>query len=177
MTKIGFFIGILVLLLVANTCSAAGLDLSIVPENGAITVEPGKTISYIVTVSDDEIDPSDPYLVENVQFSINRTNRGTWLNPAWNYEFVPPTVRLESNTDSKSSKLTLHIPEDATLGTYSHTVEASAKNKYDEEVEITGRIAVNVIDTDVTNIPEFPSIALPVAAIIGLVAVFGRKKE
>jgi hypothetical protein len=27
------------------------------------------------------------------------------------------------------------------------------------------------------SIPEFPSIALPVAAVLGLVAVFGRKKE
>lgn len=182
MTKIGFFIGILVLLLVANTCSAAGLSLSIVPENGTTTVEPGKTISYIATVRDDGIgDPTDPgfdqNLIENVQFSINRTIQGPWSNPNWNYEFVPPTVRLESSNDSKSSTLTLQIPEDVTPGTYYHTVEASAKNQYDEEMELTGRITVNVINTDVNNIPEFPSIALPVAAILGLVAIFGRRKE
>jgi hypothetical protein len=34
-----------------------------------------------------------------------------------------------------------------------------------------------VIDNTSTNIPEFPSVAVPVAAILGLVVIFGRKKR
>lgn len=182
MVKIGFIFGLLGLLLLANTCAAAGLTLSVVAVNGT-SVEPGESISYIATVSDSEIgnptDPSfDPMLAESVSFSINRTSQTTvWENPNWDYTFDPSTVRLENSTDSKSSTLTLQIPKDATQGTYSHKVEASARNQYDKEMNLTGRITVNVINSDVNNIPEFPSIALPAAAILGLVAIFGRKRE
>jgi hypothetical protein len=31
--------------------------------------------------------------------------------------------------------------------------------------------------THVTSVPEFPTVALPIAAVIGLVFIFGRKKE
>jgi hypothetical protein len=178
MKKIGFFIGIFLLLLLANTCSASGLTLSVLPEDGSISVEPGQTISYIATVSDVYIGNTDPLLAEDVQFSINRTYQDTWWNPNWNYEFLPSTVRLESGTDSKASTLTLHVPENAIPGTYSHTVEASALNQYDQVIgQTTGRITINVIDTDVTSVPEFPTVALPVAAILGLLFIIGRKKE
>ncbi|KKF99262.1 PEF-CTERM sorting domain-containing protein [Methanosarcina mazei] len=33
------------------------------------------------------------------------------------------------------------------------------------------------VTTEVTTVPEFPTVALPVAAILGLVFIFGRKKE
>ncbi len=176
MVKIGFLFGLLGLLLLANTCSAAGLTLSVVAENGTISVEPGQSIRYIATVSDSEITGAD--LAEDVRFSINRTHQDTYLNPDWSYSFNPLEVRLENELDSKSSILTLEVPEDATPGTYNHTVQVSALNEYDKMIEgYTGRVTVNVINTDVNNIPEFPSIALPVAAVLGLVIVFGRKKE
>jgi hypothetical protein len=38
-------------------------------------------------------------------------------------------------------------------------------------------IVVEIKGKDLTLIPEFPTVALPVAAILGLVFVFGRKKE
>lgn len=33
------------------------------------------------------------------------------------------------------------------------------------------------VTTHVTTVPEFPTIALPIASILGLIFVFGRKKE
>jgi hypothetical protein len=42
---------------------------------------------------------------------------------------------------------------------------------YDDQVNL------KVIDNTSTNIPEFPSVAVPVAAILGLVVIFGRKKR
>jgi hypothetical protein len=134
-------------------------------------------------VSDVEIgDPGEtnfnPLLAEDVQFSINRTYQDTWWNPNWNYEFLPSTVRLERGTDSNSSMLTLHVPENAIPGTYSHTVEASALNQLDQIMgQTTGRITINVIDTDVTAVPEFPTVALPVVAVLGLLFIIERKKE
>lgn len=36
---------------------------------------------------------------------------------------------------------------------------------------------INALDPHATSVPKFPSIAVPVAAILGLVIIFGRKKE
>lgn len=178
MVKIGLLFGLLGLLLLANTCSAAGLTLSVVAENGTISVEPGQSIRYIATVNDDGIGFVDPMLAEDVSFSINRARQTTvWENPNWDYTFDPSTVRLENGADSKSSTLTLKIPENTPEGIYNHTVEVSAMNQLDRETNLEGRVTVNVINTDVNSIPEFPSIVLPVAAVLGLVAVFGRRKE
>ncbi|KKG15007.1 hypothetical protein EO98_16710 [Methanosarcina sp. 2.H.T.1A.6] len=172
MVKIGVLFGLLGLLLLANTCSAAGLTLSVVAENGTISVQPGQSISYIATVSDDElIEPED------VQFSINRTNQEPNWNPDWNYKFNPSKVRLESQTESKSSILTFDVPEGTTPGVYYHTIQINASSDFEQSVGIKGRITVNVINTNVNNIPEFPSIALPAVAVLGLVAIIGRKKE
>lgn len=167
-------IGIFVLLLLVNTCSAAGLTLSVAAVNGTISVEPGQSISYIATVSDGEITSAD--LAEDVQFSINRTYQDSYRNPDWSYAFNPSEVRLENEIDSKSSILTLEVPEDATPGTYYHTVEVNARNELDKMFEIRGRIVVDVINTDVNNIPEFPTVAMPMLAILGLVAIIGRRK-
>lgn len=171
MVKIGFLFGFLGLLFLVNTCSA-GLTLSVIPENGTYDVTPGETISYIATVIDDET-----FEAETVSFSINRTYQNDIWNPDWYYVFDPSTVQLADANDSQSSKLTLEVPADATPGTYYHTVQASGRTDFEEMVNITGRATVHVVHSDVNNIPEFPSIALPVAAVLGLVAVFGRKKE
>jgi predicted secreted protein len=36
-------------------------------------------------------------------------------------------------------------------------------------------LSINCINPSSSSIPEFPSVAVPVAAIVGLVAIFGRK--
>jgi hypothetical protein len=85
---------------------------------------------------------------------------------------------------------------------YSDHANVNGEGTYDFLIEITGTagqiwikdISVDPVSTvtdanGVTkfydkgeqtpgvNIPEFPTLALPIAAILGLVFVFGRKKE
>lgn len=36
---------------------------------------------------------------------------------------------------------------------------------------------INAIDSYATSVTEFPSVVVPLAAVIGLVMIFGRKKE
>lgn len=43
--------------------------------------------------------------------------------------------------------------------------------------EISKEFVLTSASTTVSNIPEFPTVALPVAAILGLVFIFGRKKD
>ena len=99
--------GIFVLLLTANT-SSAGVELSVTPENGVITVPQGGTINYIATVTADA-DPLDFPLPQDEVFSIDEIDK----QPGWDYLFDPGTVRLENPGESKSTKLTINIASDA----------------------------------------------------------------
>jgi hypothetical protein len=36
---------------------------------------------------------------------------------------------------------------------------------------------INAIDSHATSVPKFPSVVVPLAAVLGLVMIFGRKKE
>ncbi|KKH64298.1 PEF-CTERM sorting domain-containing protein [Methanosarcina mazei] len=179
MLKIRVGIGILLLVLLINTCSAAGFSLLVNPVDTNF-VNPGDSISYEATVSDDMliVDPDDPSYdqllsSEDVMFSVSESDK----QPGWTYAFAPSTVTLSSPTESKSSILTMTVPADASTGVYYHRVEAKVWNGYSYLFQEPGITQVYVINTDVNSIPEFPSIALPVAAVLGLVLIFGRKRE
>ena len=174
--SLGF--GILILLLMVNTCSA-GFSLSVSPVDNIYSVSPGESISYNVIVNDSEL-----FMPENVTFSINRTSECPgWLsdvdcwNPDWDYTFNPSQVKLETQNDYNVSILTIEVPADATPGkTYYHAVEAKALNELNYEMG-GGIVRIYVTHTDVNNIPEFPTIAVPVIAVLGLVTMFGRRNN
>ena len=168
MLKIRVFVGILVLLLLVNTCSATGLTLSVNPLNTVI-VKPGDSVSYEAVVIDDQVDSSLP---EDVKFSINRTDQRPGWNPDWDYTFIPSEVNLDSPYNSKFSTLTLTVPADSAPGVYYHTVEAKAWNEINYVMGEAGIAQVYVVNTDVNSIPEFPTVAVPVIAILGLVTIF-----
>jgi hypothetical protein len=176
MLKIRVGIGILLLLLLVNTCSASGFSLLVNPVDTKF-VNPGDSISYEATVSDDMLisDPDDEFYSllssEDVIFSIKETDKQS----GWTYTFDPSTVTLSSPTESKSSILTMKVSDDATPGIYYHTVETKLQNMLDPTG--IGIAQVYVINTDVTNVPEFPTVAMPMLAILGLVTIFGRRKS
>ncbi len=95
-------IGIFVLLLAANS-SSAGVELSVTPEDGIITVAPGGTINYIATVTADA-NPDDFPAPQDEIFSIDEVDK----QPGWDYIFDPGTLRLETPGESKSTILTIN---------------------------------------------------------------------
>lgn len=165
--KIGFLFGLLSLLLLANTCSAAA-DLTVTPVSDNI-VEPGGTVYYYVNLST----TTDLGGNQTEYLSIRTDTKQS----GWSYLFDPEKLILKNAGDSKTSILAITVPDTATEKTYYHVVVA------DGYLEIADNITIQVehdesgINPDVNNIPEFPSIALPVAAVLGLVFAFGRKKE
>jgi hypothetical protein len=48
---------------------------------------------------------------------------------------------------------------------------------YDNNQNICDQKVVNLNVSPETKVPEFPTVAVPVAAILGLLIIFGRKKE
>jgi hypothetical protein len=71
----------------------------------------------------------------------------------------------------------------ATSGTYEYDIKIRTTGVDKVVVNDTGVSATISTKTDsgqeefTTNVPEFPTVALPVAAILGLVFIFGRKKD
>lgn len=167
MVKIGFLFGFLGLLLLVNTCSAAA-ELSVTPVTNE-TVAPGGTVYYYVNLS------------TTTDLGGNQSEylyiRADTKQSGWSYVFAPDTLVLKNAGDLKTSLLAITVPSDATNGTYYQVVVADGYADIADGVTIQVESDESGFNTDVSNIPEFPTIALPVAAILGLVAVFGRKKE
>ncbi|WP_048178134.1 PEF-CTERM sorting domain-containing protein [Methanosarcina sp. MTP4] len=184
MVKIkNLFFGILILFLMVNTCSA-GFSLLVSPVDNIYVVSPGESISYNVIVNDSGLIVGIPDLSsEDVFFSINRTSEcpanidENYWSPDWVYTFNPSTVTLDDPTESEISILTLTVPADAAPGYYYHPVEAKVWNAINYFCGEPGIAQVYVTGTDVNNIPEFPTIVVPVIAILGLVTMFGRRNN
>ncbi|MHC1755327.1 MAG: PEF-CTERM sorting domain-containing protein [Methanosarcina sp.] len=102
-----------------------------------------------------------------------------------------------SSADGKAT-FDIKPPSGSYSGSYASSKTASYQAisgdyEYDIKIKTTGFDKIIVNDTGVsaiittktdsgqeeftTNVPEFPTVALPVAAILGLVFIFGRKKD
>jgi hypothetical protein len=163
------FIGVLML---ATVCSATTYD--VVAPHGT-NVAPGGTIDYVITVSETGMDEYFNFFTED-------------MTPSWSPIFSPTSIFVPDQ-GSESTTLTFTIPKTAKPGTYAHRVYIGGYDDKDNapdpstlpDLDINDPtpyidLSMQVVQTDV-SVPEFPSVALPVAAILGLVVVFGRKKE
>jgi hypothetical protein len=79
--------------------------------------------------------------------------------------------------------LTIKDPKNAKLGNYQHILLADGFAIFggedptlEEPLEILVESDEKSFNTDV-QIPEFPTVAVPVLAVLGLVTIFGRRKS
>jgi len=98
------------------------------------------------------LDPNPPHSVINAPINIFATPTKFTLN------------LLPSNTAVSGSKVALGVSSQATAG---ELYRVAVRNQ-DFDVSVT---------TIVKTVPEFPTVALPVAAVLGVLFTFGRKKE
>lgn len=169
-SKIGvLFIGLLSFLLLINTCSAA-VELNI--SEGTQYVSPGETVNYTLIVSLEETIDETVFYPITEEFSIDPTRDG------WIYSFSKDNVILDNiSRTTNTSVLQIKVPSDASAGLYSHTVYATGYDSLSALIGIPVEVDFYVINTGVNNIPEFPSVAVPMVAILGIVAFIGRRKE
>ena len=159
METIKIWLAAFVLLLMVGTAAAdPGIVMEVTPIDNEVL--PGETATYEVNVSYFMTWPSS----EHVVLSID--------NPIWSYSFNPAEFDINTG-ESKYSTLSIDVPSDALPGTYNHTVNATA----------TGQIGSFTITEDVTTdvettvVPEFTTIAIPVAAIFGLLVLIRERKK
>jgi hypothetical protein len=167
MKKIGLlFVGLLSLLFLVNTCSAVEFTI----DHDVLTAHPGDIVNYTMTVTASNEDLDFAPITET--FAVNESV------PGWLYSFSNDMVILDNSSKTNTSILSITVPTTATPGkTYRHAINATGQDSIGRDYGIPTEVDVYVINTNVQQVPEFPSIALPVAAVLGLVAIFGRKKE
>ena len=165
MKTVNIWLAASILLLTAGTV-AAGIVMEATPI--ASTVGPGGTATYEVNVSYFMDDPS----TENVVLSIDNPISG------WAYTFDPNGFDIGTE-ESKYSTLSIAVPTDAQIGTYVHTVNATATG----QGQIPGipifYTITEIVTTDIETelIPEFSTIAVPVVTVIGLLLLMRRREQ
>ena len=158
-----WFAAFVLLLMVGTAAADPGIVMEVTPIDNEVL--PGETATYEVSVYYFMDDPP----TEHVNLSID--------NPIWNYTFDPAEFDINSQ-QTKYSNLSIFVPTNAQPGTYSHVVNATAIG----QVQIPGTPIVYTIteivitDVETTVVPEFTSIAIPVAAIFVLFFVLRRKR-
>jgi hypothetical protein len=78
----------------------------------------------------------------------------------------------DSYIDPANIKITLSADSEDTGTRYNVKIPVSVGG-----TSTTATFEIAASSTIVTGVPEFPTVALPIAAVIGLVFIFGRKKE
>lgn len=159
--------GILSLLFIVNVCSAS-VEFTI--PQGTQYVKAGGTVNYDLDVSlGQDPDQTVPYPITE-EFSLDHQI------PGWIYSFNKASVDLDLSNPTDSSVLSITVPSDAVPGTYSHTVYATGYDSLGRQYNFATEVAFFVINTNV-SVPEFPSVAVPVATILGMIVIFRRGKS
>jgi len=144
----------------ATASPEPGITLSITPIKDVVI--PGENATYEVNITYFMPSPS----TEHVVLSID--------NPIWSYTFDPAEFDINTG-ESKYSTLNISVPSDASPGTYTHTVNATATGVLIPipPVIITERVTTTV---ETTVIPEFSTIAIPAAAIFVMLFFIRRRR-
>jgi len=150
--------------MIGTTAADPGIVMTVTPIDNEVL--PGEIATYEVNIT--YFMPPPPS-TEHVVLSID--------NPIWSYTYNPTEFDINSG-ESKYSTLSIFVPSDAQPGTYTHTVNATATGEIVippiPPITITEGVSTTV---ETTVIPEFTTIATPVAAILGLVFLFNRRRR
>lgn len=153
-----------ILLLSAGTASAnPGISVSVTPPAG-ITVAPGETASYALSVF---LDP-DGLGSRPAHLSITNPVAG------WTYTFSDNDFVI-SEGQTIPVTLEVGVAADTTQGTYASDGDASTTVCLDGFCIAGWDATTFVVYT--TAIPEFPTVALPIVSIIGLMLLFQKRKH
>ena len=150
-----WFAAFMLLLMVGIAAASPGITMVATPHDSEVL--PGETATYDVEVSYFLQDPPS----ESVVLSID--------NPIWSsYTFNPATFTITTG-DEITSVLSIDVPTDAQPDTYEHIIKGTATAEDITEVVTT------TVETAV--IPEFTTMAIPVAAIFGILLLIRRRKQ
>ncbi len=142
---------------------------------GIASADPGITVDVIPVK--DKVSPSgtaiydvEVYCFAGITERVTLDISDLTLTPGWTYTFDPDEFYIDDG-ETVHSTLTMDVPSDASLGEYYHDVNATAT--------FMGYVVESTAYTNVLTsvIPEFSTIAIPVAAIFGLLLLIRRRRQ
>lgn len=155
----------LVLLVMAiGTVTAVPITIDVAPIDNEVL--PGEDATYTVHVI------SDSNVAEDIKLYIPEAQKKT----GWGYIFTPNDEFTISPYGTVDCTLTISVPGGTSVGSYYHDVNGIARY-YDPDFEEWFEGESAYLDVLTTVIPEFTTIAIPVAAVLGLVFLFNRKRR
>jgi len=153
-----FVVSLVAIMVVAIGVASAdpGISVDVIPVNDEVL--PGETAIYNVSVY------CFAGMTEHVLLEIANPTSG------WTYTFDPGEFDIDDG-ETLYSNLTMEVPSGASPSDYYHDVNATAT--------FWGYTVESTAYTDVltTVIPEFTTIAIPVAAIFGLLLLMQRRRK
>ena len=93
---------------------------------------------------------------------------------------IPERVSLTSTwvtSDSAGNLPVTKIWDASVLGTYDVIIDVNSNGIYDVGIDAIDDMDVNNAGFETNEIPEYPTVALPMVAILGLAFVFQRRKD
>ena len=171
--KLGLML--LVSLITINVASAnPGYYVAVTPISS--TVNPGGTATYSVTLS--TMDTLT--IAEFAELSVIDPNG----NPvSWTTTFNENTFLIGPHPAEKTVTLEVSVPPGTPVGEYHMKVKGDGYLPDFDDPTIPDKYLGSMESSDfpitvsVTSIPEFPSVAVPMVAILGIIAIIGRRKE
>jgi hypothetical protein len=166
MEKIKTTILLAVILLLSAGTASAGISVSVTPMTpGSDTVSPGGTAKYTLTVSLDP-DESDLTHTENVNLFVSSPPTD------WTYTFNPNLFDMVQS-ETRTVNLDVYVAANTEPATYIRQGDVSTT---DALLQIPDFSTTTYVVTT-TAIPEFPTVALPIVSVIGLMLLFHKRKH
>lgn len=182
-------VGILLIIVLVSLCSQIGsanpgIVVDVNPSNIEITPDITK-ITYMVTLSTPD-DPGNKFKVTSLDITSKPSND-------WNYQFETDLNGISITPDnSRSITLDVFIPSGLPLNqNYAHEITVRSEwylcDEFDNCILITDenniplvvddyKVFNTIIRQDPAPIPEFPTVAVPIVSVIGLLFVMRKLK-
>lgn len=174
--KIKIGLVLLLGLLTINTASAnPGFTVNVDPVSS--TVGPGETATYSVDIKAIEGLDVDEFAVLSISVTDPNGNPVIWTPIFSENSFI-----IGPDSPEKTVALEVSVPSGTPLGEYILTVRGDGHFPDDSD-PTTPDTSWSVessefpLTVSVTQIPEFPTIALPVISALGIVFLASRRKE
>lgn len=192
-----FIIGVLALLLLMVGTASASIEIPInyykndigdqVPENVAITaIFDGNTVTVKATPTNGASLPTD-FDIQGIYLRVNHASGDTGRNDgmpseSWTYtgDSIPTLGNffgVFSPVSAWEGKKNIKSGGPIVITHSNIESEIAALDGYTIVVKVSWNGNLSNWVGGSTNIPEFPTIALPVATILGLMFIVGRRKK
>ncbi len=167
-----FLVFVLVGILPYVGAATPGIDVTASPLS--IATSSGTTIDYQITITN--LDNDYDKTITSLGMTISQ--------PGWTYTFEPDLIGTKipaGNGNSITATLHVTIPPSQTIQIYDNQVTADAEYELfpgffgsDSDPE---NFNTEITATTGTDIPEFPTIALPIVSVLGLMFLISRQKK